>query len=331
MKLKNWSAQILAILSLLLLSGTVAPAGTINILQTFDYPFLPNATATLPQKISDQGDLVGTVMDADGQAVAFIYKFRIGRFSNPIKEPNDTGNVTQGRGINNLRRVCGEYLNATDGTFHGYKLFHPEFAEFDVANAVNTFLLGINNAGDLAGSVTLSDGSHLGFISVRQRVTMFQVPDAIATFAYQVNTADKIVGYYTDANGLNHGYTRDTDGTLTYPIDVAGATETLLLGNNDSNWTVGRYTDALGVTHGLYYLTSDTISTYDYPGATFTSINGINVQGTLVGHYVDTAGLAHGFIGKLSPGGTSSFPLPAAPAKANQGAPFKTKIGEPTL
>ena len=81
---------------------------------------------------------------------------------------------------------------------------------------------------------------------------------------------------------------------------MPGATETLLLGNNDSNWGVGRYTDTLGVTHGLFYVTPDDILTYDYPGATYTSLNGINKDGLICGYYGDAAGVSHGFVARVN-------------------------------
>jgi hypothetical protein len=299
-KPKTALVHILAILTSLTLVGTVAPAATITVLQTFDFP--GDGNSTLPQKISDQGDIVGTVIDSTGVAQGFIYRSRAGKFSAAFHAPNDTGQWTQGRGINNRRHAVGEYLNGTDGTFHGYRLLHPNFVDFDVTDALDTIPLGINNVGDFVGSAIFSDGSQPAFISVRQRVTIFAVPDATATFAFQLNTLNQIIGYYVDVNGITHGYTRDTDGTLSYPIDVPDASGTILFGNNDSNWGVGRYTDSLGVTHALYFVSPDDIQTYDYPGATFTSLNGINKQGTVCGYYLDADGIYHGFMAKLKPG-----------------------------
>ena len=80
-KLKTPLVYILAALTLPLL-GTVAPAATVTVVQTFDFPDLPVETsATLPQKISDQGDLVGTVIDVNGASQGFIYRYRAGIFS----------------------------------------------------------------------------------------------------------------------------------------------------------------------------------------------------------------------------------------------------------
>ena len=58
-----------------------------------------------------------------------------------------------------MLRICGEYLNGSDGTFHGYFRSHAIFREFDVADALDTVPLGINNAGDFVGNVILSDGT----------------------------------------------------------------------------------------------------------------------------------------------------------------------------
>ncbi len=227
--------------------------------------------------------------------------------------------MTRGRGINNLRHLVGEYLNAVDGTYHGYKMFHPDFVELDVPDAIETMPLGENNAGNFVGTCAFSDGTQPAFLSVRQEYTIFSVPDAVATFASQLNTAKEIIGYYVDTNKMAHGYTRDSLGNLTYPIDMPGATQTALFGNNDSNWGVGRYTDEAGIIHGLYYITPDDMQTYDYPGSAFTSINGINADGFVCGYYVDEIGIAHGFVGKVDENGVSqpstNLPvLPVAPA-----------------
>jgi hypothetical protein len=317
MKVKNRLVHILAVLIALPLIATVASAATIVVMQTFDYPYVVGATATMPQKISDQSDTVGSVTDASGRVQGFIFKLRDGHFSNPIIEPNDTGHVTQGRGINIKRHAVGEYLNGSDGTFHGYKLVHPDFVELDVAGAVDTIPLGINNDEVFVGTVTLTDQTQPAFISARGTVTTFAVPEAAATFAYQVNASSQIIGYYVDISGVKHGYTRDSAGNLTFPIDMPGSTETILFGNNDANWGVGRYTDAFGVTHGLFFLTPDSIQTFDYPGSTFTSLNGINKLGQVCGYYMDTAGIIHGFLGKVNRRGDSkpNINVPVTPMK----------------
>ena len=349
MQPKHSLIYILAALITLPFFGTVAPETTIDIVQTFDYP--GGVTATQPQKIEDQTDLVGTVITADGKVRAFTYKPLRHSFSPLLIPPFAHGASTQGRGINFKRHVVGEYQNTSDGTYHGYFMIHPNctptptptptatptpnvgptgpqpntaiamatasdlpfvddpdagqprcpliFSPFDLTGALDTIPLGINNLDDICGTAIFSD-SQPGFISVDQVVTTFAVPGATATFAYQVNDSGQIIGYYIDSNLISHGYTRDSAGALTYPIDVPGATGTFLLGNNASNWVVGRYTDTSDVTHGLFFVTPDDILTYDYPGATYTSLTGINKNNLICGYYNDTAGVSHGFVARVT-------------------------------
>jgi hypothetical protein len=332
MKPKNPLACILAVLTTLPLIGTVAPAATIEVLQTFDFPGEGNST--MPQKISDQGVMVGTVIDVNGVEQGFFYKPRIQRFSDEgFSDPNDTGNITRGRGVNNLRHACGEYLNASDGTFHGYILEHPDFISFDVSGTLDTIPLGINNAGDFVGTEILSDGTQPAFLSLSGIVTTFAVPGATATLAYQLNKGAEIIGYYVDSSGIIHGYTRDHKGNLTFPIDVAGSTGTLLLGNNDSNWGVGRYTDASGATHGLFFTSTGNILTFDYPGSTFTSLTGINKGGFVSGYYLDAAGIAHGIWAKLNLNAANkpNTNMTMVPVKPAHPSPETLRIGAPAL
>src|SRR3954465_7059859 len=104
----------------LALTGALAqePTGfSVRLVSTFDYPGTGNQTR--PQKISDLGDVVGIFVDASAVSRGFI-RFSNGNFSAPLVDPNDTGNLTEGRGINSSRLVCGDYLDATLGTFHGF-------------------------------------------------------------------------------------------------------------------------------------------------------------------------------------------------------------------
>jgi hypothetical protein len=298
MTLKNRLVYILAVLTFLF-GGTVAPAATLYLLRVFDYGGHANVAATLPQKVSDQSDIVGTVINLDTTVQGFLYKIRADRFSSKFSDPNDTGNFTQGRGINIHRHMVGEYLNGSDGTYHGYIVKHPDFFDINVAGATDTIPLGINNDGSFVGTCKFSDGTQPAFVSLLQVITTFAVPDAKATLAYQLNASNEIIGSYIDANDISHGFTRDSAGNLTFPIDVPGSTGTKLLGNNDMNWGVGSYTDASGVTHGLYFITPDNIVTYDYPGATSTSLTGVNRVGIICGYYYDAAGIAHGLVLRL--------------------------------
>jgi hypothetical protein len=302
MKLKQIIISILAVLFVFPLMGTfaqqAASSGSIEVITTFDYPGAGNQT--LPQKINERGDIVGVFIDSNAVTRGFV-RFSDGSFSEPIVDPNDTVGFTEGRGINNSRTVNGDYL-ISDGTLHSFFLSDGTFTEYDVPGTVQTNLLSINDAGDFTGGFD-PDGSGVfqGFVSVGGTLTSFSVPDAASTFAYEINNSKQLtVGYFIDSSGVTlHGYFRDANGALHFPIDPPGSVTTVLFGLNGRNWVVGRYLDSSGVTHGLFFVPPNSFFTFDYPGSTFTSLNGINDQGFICGRYVDASGIAHGFIARV--------------------------------
>jgi hypothetical protein len=301
MKPKHIFISILAVLFVLPLMGTVAQqaatSGSIQVITTFDYPGTGNRT--LPQKINERGDIVGVFIDSNGVTRAFV-RFSDGTFSAPIVDPNDTVGFTEGRGINNSRTVDGDYVGG-DNELHSFFLSNGTFTQYDVPGALETNLLSINDASDFTGGFG-PDGSGIfqAFISVGGTLTSFSVPGALSTFAYELNNSNQlVVGYYIDS-GILHGYFRDANGALHFPIDPTGSVATVLFGLNDRNWVVGRYADSSGMTHGLFFVPPNQFSTFDYPGSAFTSLNGINDQEFICGRYVDGSGIAHGFIARVT-------------------------------
>ena len=328
----------LALTEALAQSAEVPDAPIIQLVGTFDYPGTGNQTR--PQKISDNFAVVGIFVDPSGASRGFIM-FNNGNFSIPIVDPNDTGNLTEGRGINNSRLVCGDYLDATSGTFHGFFFSNNTFQNYDVPDSTTTIVLGVNNVGDFCGSATPTGGIQEAFLNIGGTVTEFAVTDATATLAYSLNANNQSCGYYIDSSGVTtHGFWRDNDGTIHAPIDPVGSTSTILFGNtvlranqhrrHDVNIMVGRYTDARGATHGILFMPPDGFVVYDFPGATFTSLNGINAQSLVVGRYTDpSTGIDHGILAKVKRGGAGvmlPLALPSAPAQAS---PERAVVTEP--
>src|SRR5437763_2078473 len=300
MKPKQIIISILAVLFVFPLTGTFAQqasnAFSIQVITTFDYPGTGNLT--LPQKISEKGDIVGEYIDSSGVTRGFV-RFRNGSFSAPIVDPNDTVGFTEGRDINNSGTVDGDYVGS-DGFVHSFLLSGGTFTEYEVPGTVQTNLLSINDNGDLTGAFD-PDGSGIfqAFIDHGGTITSYSVPGAAGTLAYEINNNKKLtVGYYIDASAILHGQYRDANGALHFPIDPTGSVATVLFGVNNKNAVVGRYADSVGVTHGLFFVPPSTFITFDYPGSTFTSLNGISEQGNICGRYVDASGIAHGFIAR---------------------------------
>jgi hypothetical protein len=319
MKSKHILNIILAVLFVFPLMGTFAQqassAFSIQVITTFDYPGAGNNT--LPQKITEKGDIVGEFIDSSGVVRGFV-RFSDGSFSAPIVDPNDTVGFTEGRGINNSGTVDGDYVGS-DGFVHSFLLSGGTFTEYAVPGTVQTNLLSINNSGDLTGAFD-PDGSGIfqAFIDRGGTITSYSVPGAAGTLAYEMNNNKKLtVGYYIDASGVLHGQYRDNNGALHFPIDPSGSVATVLFGVDNKNNVVGRYADSAGATHGLFFVPPSTFITFDYPGSSFTSLNGISEQGNICGRYVDASGIAHGFIARATgkpSGNAAGMPAPFNPA-----------------
>jgi len=269
------------------------PQVSIQILATFDYPGVGNST--LPQKINDQGNVAGYFIDSAGVTRGFA-RTRKGNFSPPIVEPNDTGNLTQVRGINAANVLCGYFFDTAN---HGFFLSGNTFTQFDVPDALSTFVLALNDAGNFAGDFDPPTGGRLGFVSIRGNITSFGVPGATMNSTFSINNSNEVSGDYLDSGSVTHGFFRDSAGTLTFPIDPPGATATFPFGINDKRIIVGRYTDGAGTDHGFILKMPNSFVSFDYPGAIFTSLNGINNHGVVCGRYDDGSGILHGFIGRI--------------------------------
>src|SRR5438046_4811652 len=329
MKPKHIFNIILAVLFVFPLMGTfaqqAATSGSIEVITTFDYPGTGVVT-TSPQKINERGDIVGEFIDSNGVTRGFV-RFSDGSFSAPIVDPNDTVGFTEGRGINNLGTVCGDYATS-DGNLHGFFLSGGTFTEYDVPGAVFTAVLGINNPADFAGTFIDGSGIQQAFVSVGGTLTLFSVPAAVATLAYDINDSKQlVVGYYIDSSGILHGYYRDANGTLHFPIDPSGSVATILFGDNTRNWVVGSDADSSGLSHGLFFVPPNHFSTFDYPGSTFTSLNGINAQGFICGRYSDSSGIAHGFLARVT--GTPPTKQAGPEMEANVSPSLVTPLNPP--
>lgn len=300
MKSKQITISILAVLLVFPLTGTFAQQTSnsisFQVITSFDYP--GNVVSTQPQKINDQGDLAGLYIDSLGATRGFVRSSN-GTFSAPVVEPNDTENFTQGRGINNLGIVCGDYAGSDDNG-HGFFLSGGTFTEYNVPNALATLVFGINNVGDFVGTFSQGGGIFQAFVNLGGAVTRFSIPGASSTFAYQINNSNQlVVGYYVDNSGIFHGYFRDANGALHFPIDPPGSVGTVLFGLNEKNWVVGRYQDSSGAIHGFLLFPPSQFVIFDYPGSNFTSINGINTQGLICGRHTDASGIDHGFLARV--------------------------------
>ncbi len=308
----------LAVLITLLLFGTVAPATTIDVIVTFDYPG-SNVTATQPQKIEDQTDLVGTVIFADGTVRAFIYKPLSHKFSPLLIPPFANHGPTQGRGINFRRHVVGEFLNTSDGTFHGYLMVHPNCTPTPTPTPTAT-----PTPTPTPREIAMTTASDLPFVSdpdVQPRCPLiyspFDLTGALDTIPLGINNLGDICGTAIFSGGTQPAFISVNQVVTTFA--VPDATATFAYQVNDSGQIVGSYFDSNGISHG-YMRDSAGALTYpiDVPGATETFVLGNNASNWVVGRYTDTSDVTHGFF-YVTPDNILTYDYPGATSTSLNG------------
>lgn len=190
-----------------------------------------------------------------------------------------------------------------------------------------TIVVGIDAAGDVAGTYFDSNGSEHGFVlPAGGTITTFDVTGAgtgygQGTDAVRINSSGVIVGTYVDSGYAHHGFVRAADGTIT-TFDAPGAPTatkgrgTIVFGINDSGVIVGTFSTGssktVSSTHGFMRAANGTITNIDDPDAASsgpgnsasngTLATSVNDSGVIAGSYRDSSAVAHGFV--LSASGT---------------------------
>lgn len=294
MKPQNILVYILAALSAYAATQLSAEAGlpTIEPVKSFG-PSVPGSII-FAEKINSGGDIVGYVDDPDqgfllprhGTHIIFVH-------------PGERFGTTRGQAINDSGLIAGDYVGRPNGepVTLGFFLSGDTYTDFVIPGALNTNIRALNNAGDFAGTADFQNDLFHPYISVGGNVTLFSLP-GFFTAVGGMNNLNQVVGAYSDETG-GHGFLRDADGTLTYPIDYPGGSYTSLYGINDKGWMVGAYFDGEGSRHGLFLTSPTRFVVFDYPGANLTELYGINNQGMICGRHYETFGIEYGFVARV--------------------------------
>jgi hypothetical protein len=278
----------------------------------FDFsPLTPSAAGSNANGISNNGQVTGTTVDANGAPTGTNFS------GNPLSLTQlNTGSGQTAFGINSAGNVVGG--NGTNAFFlpNGGSLQNLTTP----ANAINAF--GINDNGNIVGQFTsgnntpgfiLNSFNSTNFTTINQPVGV--TPDVIN--AQGINNHALVVGFYLGNDGQVHGFTANAPimpGTITatavadptIPVNPGepGATFVFsqILGINDQGLAVGYFGDSTTSQHGFFYNTSTGTYTFlDDPAASFhngveiTQITGINNLGDISGFYTDANGTFHSF------------------------------------
>jgi probable HAF family extracellular repeat protein len=167
------------------------------------------------------------------------------------------------------------------------------FTTIDAPGADLTRAFGINNAGQIVGSIeNPSPGPPQGFVYNTGLFTPLNVPGASETDVRGINNGGQIVGFFQDIAGY-HGFL-DVGGSFSR-IDVPGAVRTNALGINNAGQIVGSFGNSVAPIgdHAFLY-SGGSFTQLDVPGRDHTNAYGINDAGQIVGTFGGTG--EHGFL-----------------------------------
>jgi hypothetical protein len=153
------------------------------------------------------------------------------------------------------------------------------------------------------------------------------------TVAVSINPAGTVTGFCIAAGTVYHGFIRTANGTITAPIDIAGAGTRKNEGTypysiNTAGTIAGAYSTTgsgtYGVYHGFTRSSGGTVATFDAPNAYAggnlgTAAASINPAGTVTGMYRDTSLVYHGFVRTSKGVITAPIDVPGAGTGNSQG------------
>jgi probable HAF family extracellular repeat protein len=250
--------------------------------------------------------------------------------------------------INDVGQIVGAYT--TDTVTHGFLYSGGTFTTIDMPplgptfEPVDTSLSGINNAGQIVGSlyqpsfyvgyVENSTRRQYGFVLDSNGMAVLERLGSPVYEANGINNLGQIVGSFFDSTG-EHGFI-DTNGVFT-TIDFPRASRTHVAAINNLGQIVGGIDGRAGFleTNGVFQpilfpgkntdlydindagdIIGDSVSggvlnslgeftPINFPGSQETLVFGINNAGQIVGTFFDSSNRGHGFIATPIPEATS--------------------------
>ena len=171
---------------------------------------------------------------------------------------------------------------------------------------LQTFLYGINNAGDRVGGYGYVKPIH-GYVDVGGAYSHVDPPGTCIdsgtpcyNVALAINNNGVIAGHYSTDYGQVHGFVRDAGSNYTlFDVPFVNAVGTEAHGINDAGVIVGEYIDAATTSaHSFVRAAAGGITEFKNPTASETVARGISNGGIIFGDFVVQSGNnqgVHGF------------------------------------
>ena len=201
--------------------------------------------------INRRDDVAGAYIDAAGASHGYVCHAD-GRVET-IDMPG--GFDTQAYGVNDRGDLIGLFNDAA-GMTHAFVRRAGQYRSADLAGAISTTPLSINDAGQIAGDyVATPDTTGYGYIAQPDGTfTLYSVPGAPpeSTYFISINNAHAVLGTWIDADFNPHNFVRDHGRDRPFDLPARfGATAVWAQTLNDPGDIVGYYFDAGGVAHGF--------------------------------------------------------------------------------
>jgi probable HAF family extracellular repeat protein len=290
---------------LLAVTVTIVGLASVGYPQTNKLKFtsldFPGGNLTTGRGINNHGDIVGAYRVNPPRHALLIKK---GQYI-PIAPASILGiNYSEATNINDRGDITGQMIDE-NGFAHGFLVIEGQVTILDVPGATDTFALGINDSGLVAGYWDLLDpnGNTLavygftwkdgGFID-----TQINFPGAAGSGLFGVNARGDLSGVWVpDVNGnIEHGFVCPKSAPcFSYDASVPGTVLTQGDGINAHGQVAGVSCDDNFVCHA-FLLAGATLTSFDFPGAAGTLAYGINSAGQIVGKYFTADGSTHGFL-----------------------------------
>jgi hypothetical protein len=276
-----------------LLTSHLGWAGTakIQLVSSYVYPGV-NVSYTLGGAVASNGIIVGTFGKDSGRVAG--YERGNGRFIEEITFPGSV--ITSAYGVNTNGVVSGTFNSDAD---HGFFFSRGKYTQYDVAGAIHTNVTGVNDAGDFCGYYFTDAAVITPFLNARGLLISFDIPGIDVVYARAINNLGQVAGGYVDPSDpqVEHGFLRDADGTLTYPLDYPASLSSPIFGLNDKGVLVGTYRDSSLFWHAFALRLPDEFVSYDYPHGDYSTFRGINNTGTISGDALN--GTYHAFVARI--------------------------------
>jgi uncharacterized membrane protein len=259
----------------------------------------PGGTLTTARGINNHGDIVGAYSIGGPRHAMLLKK---GKFI-PLAPTTILGTIySEATNINDRGDITGQMID-DNGFAHGFLLTGGVLTQLDFPGASDTFALGINDFGLVAGYWDIVDANgnvlaNHGFTWKDGAFTQFDFPGVAVTGLFGINARGDLVGVWlSDVNSpIEHGFAcPKTSQCFSFDAPVAGTILTQADEINAHGQIVGINIGDDGVWHA-FLIVGATFTDFDFPGATKTGAYGINSAGQIVGKYYNPDGSIHGFL-----------------------------------